>query len=404
MDALWIMLGATIIVVAAIDTFTAVLSYNERGLVVNVVARATWGTLRGVTRRLPPALRPRALRMSTALVTVSVIVTWVGGVILGFALIYFGAMGAGAIKLDPGAPTGFFAALYMSIGQFSTVGVEDMHSAHPAIDFLTVLEALSSVMLLGVIVSFLMNIFNGIQMLRSLCADVGRPVAGDRTRLSTLYPMFPGGQMTDLERWLTVTWGDLNLYGDVLRQTRSTYYFQSGDDQFAAPFALGSMSEIIGALRWGLPVGSHPVSILPGLFRVEESLAAARSWIDEHMLRLSPLQISAPVTEAEFARQRDVLRDPDRAKGAVDPLVREFDELCRAVARLVSPARSDDSVDRAETAEMYRRYVAWLPFGHYTAVFDAALARDLDYQPTLSQDTVPPFDEFGVARALPTGG
>lgn len=404
MDAVWIALGVVIIVVAGVDTFTAVLSYNERGLVVNRVARATWVMLRTVTRRLPASIRPLSLRMATALITVSVIVTWVGGVIFGFAFIYFGAMGSGAIKLDAGAPTGFFAALYMSIGQFSTVGVEDMHSAHPVIDYLTVIEALSSVMLLGVIISFLLNIFGGIQMLRSLCADVGRPVAGDRTRLSPLYPMFPGGQMTDLERWLTVTWGDLNLYGDVLRQTRSTYYFQSGDDQFSAPYALRSVAVILGSLRWGLPVGSSPVATLPGLFRMEESLFAARSWIDENMLKLSPLPSAVPVTEEEFARQRDSLRDRAHAATAnVDPLVHEFDELCRAAAELLSPTRSDDSAERAETNEMYRRYVAWLPFGHYTAAFDAALARDLDYQPKRLRETVRPFDDFGVAQHVPLG-
>lgn len=401
MDVVWIVLGIVIILIAIVDTFISVLNYNERGLVVNHVARATWVIVRTVTRRLPRRWRQLALRQVTGLVTVSVILTWLSGVILGYALIYYGAMGWGAIDIRGGAPEGFWGALYMSIGQFSTVGVEDISAVHPVIDFLTVLESLSSVVLLSMIVAFLLNVFSGIQMLRSLSADVSRPGEGDATPLAALYPFFPNGEPSDVERYLTNTWGDMNLYGDVLRQTRTTYFFQSGDEQFSAPFALGSIGQIVGALRWGLPVGEYPVSRLPGLFRLEESLAAARRWITTEMLRLPPLVPPAPVSSAEFARQLGAARSsPDDVPG-VDPLVAEFDHMCRAVARLVSPTQDDAVARSADPAEAYERYVQWLPFGAVSARFDAALSRDLDYQPEDRDPTSLPFTAAGVARSLP---
>lgn len=404
MDAVWIVLGSIVLLIAMVDTFVSVLNYNERGLVVNRVARGAWIAMRGVTRRLPRRVRQGALRQVTGVIMVTVILTWIGGVLIGFALIYFGAMGAGAIEVQEGAPEGFWAAMYMSIGQFSTVGVEDISAVHPVIDFLTVVQALSSVVLLSMIIAFLMNVFGGIQMLRSLCADVSRPAEGDGTPLAALYPFFPHGEPNDLERYLTNTWGDMNLYGDVLRQTRATYYFQSGDEQFSAPFALGSISQIVGALRWGLPVGAYPLSRLPGLFRLEESLAAARRWISSEMLHLTEAPAPIPVSDTAFATQLEALRgSPEAAGQHVDPLVAEFDHMCRAVERLVSPNRDDSADILVDPAEAYQRYVAWLPFGALSARFNAALSHDLDYQPRDHDATSLPFTAAGVARALPAG-
>ncbi|MET0811673.1 MAG: hypothetical protein ABWY03_01375 [Microbacterium sp.] len=401
MEAVWITLGVVVLVIAMADTFLSVLNYNERGLVVNRVARGAWVAARTVTRRLPRRYRQLALRQVTGFIMVSVIVTWIAGVVLGFALIYYGAMQNGAIDIRDGAPHGFWGALYMSIGQFSTVGVEDISAVHPVIDFLTVVEALSCVVLLSLIVAFLVNVFNGIQMLRSLCADVSRPAEGDATPLAALYPFFPHGEASDVERYLTSTWGDMNLYGDVLRQTRTTYYFQSGDEQFSAPFALASIAQIVGGLRWGLPVGTHPVSRLPGLFRLEESLAAARRWITTEMLRLPAQPAPAPVSAEEFTGQLARLRGSSEAAAGVDPFVAEFDHMCRAVARLVSPTQSDDLALQADPGEAYQRYVQWLPFGAASTRFDAALSRDLDYQPHDHDPTSLPFTAAGVARALP---
>lgn len=402
MDTVWIVLGAVIVLITIVDTFLSVLNYNEPGLVVNRVARGVWIVLRSITRRLPRRYRQTALRQVTGAIMVSVILTWLGGVLLGFALIYFGAMGSGAIKVDAGAPQGFWAALYMSIGQFSTVGVENISSVHPVIDYLTVLQALSSVVLLSMIVAFVLNVFSGIQMLRSLCADVSRPAEGDADPLSTLYPYFPRGVPTDVERYLTVTWGDMNLYGDVLRQTRTAYYFQSGDEQFSAPFALISVSNIVGSLRWGLPVGSSPVEIMPGLFRLEESLAAARRWISAEMLRLPAEPAPVPLPEPEFVRQFALVRTVVPPV-SVDAMVAEFDAMCRAVARLTSPDRDDAAALASDPTEAYRRYVQWLPFAVVSARFNAAVSRDLDYQPRDADPTSLPFGSHGVARAIPAG-
>ncbi|GAA3634457.1 hypothetical protein GCM10022200_17110 [Microbacterium awajiense] len=400
-EALWITLGVVILAITALDTFLAVINYNEVGLVVNRVARVQWLAMRAITRSLPRRFRPLALRQVTGIITITIILTWLAGIIFGFSLIYFGAMSTGAISRADGAPEGYWAALYLSIGQFSTVGVETVTAVNPVIAVLAVLQALTSVVMLSMIVTFLLNVFNGIQMLRSLCADVSVP-AGIDDPVAVLYPFFPHGQMRDLERYLTVTWGDMNLYGDVLRQTRVTYYFQSGEDTFASPFALSSIGSIVAGLRWGLPTASG-IPTLPGLLRLEESLAAARRWISAEILHLEPLAPPIPVERGAFAEAMRALHSEEGPGAIVDPWVAEFDTMCRAMARLTSADRSDDAALTADDDEAYHRYVEWLPFAVTTRRFNNALSADLDYQPLYVGASPPLLDAAGVPVALPPG-
>lgn len=400
MAVTWIVIGAALLLLTLIDTFFAVLNYNESGIIVNRVARAQWVVIRSITRRLPRPWRSFALRQTTGIIIVTVIFAWLIGVIFGFALIYYGALELGAIKLDPGAPEGFWAALYLSIGQFSTVGVENMSAAFPIIDFLTVIQALTSVVMLTMIITFLFNVFNGVQMLRSLCADLTMPDGGVNEPLTVLEPYFPGGQAKDLERWMQSTWGDMNLYGDTLRQTRTAYYFQSGEHQFSAPFALGTLSGIIGALRWGMPVGSSPVASLPGLLRLEESMHAAQSWINSKMIKGHAAPIPDPLSEADFTQALSLLHTPGNIGVSADEWVTRFDRMCRAYARLTSPDQSEQSALDADPAEAYQRYVAWLPYGAQQEHIITAISRDLDYQPLFTGVAPEPFYSSGVARPL----
>lgn len=400
MAVTWIVIGAALLLLTLIDTFLAVLNYNEAGIIVNRVARAQWVAIRSITRRLPRNWRSFALRQTTGIIIVTVILTWLIGVIFGFALIYYGALELGAIKLESGAPEGFWAALYLSIGQFSTVGVENMSAVFPVIDFLTVLQALTSVVMLTMIITFLFNVFTGVQMLRSLCADVSMPDAGVNEPLTVLEPYFPGGKPESLERWMQATWGDMNLYGDTLRQTRTAYYFQSGEHQFSAPFAMGTLSGIIGALRWGMPVGSSPVPSMPVLLRLEESLQTAQNWINANMIKGHSAPIPTPLSEAEFTKELALLHTPGNIGVTADEWVARFDRICRSCARLTSPDQSEQSALDADPAEVYQRYVAWLPYGAQQEHIITAISRDLDYQPLFTGVAPEPFYSSGVARPL----
>lgn len=95
MDHIWIALGCAVLIITFIDTFLAVMNYDEDGLFVNRIARGQWIVLRSFTRRITRRWRPVALRQVTGILIVSVIFSWIAGLVLGFALIYLGLIGLG---------------------------------------------------------------------------------------------------------------------------------------------------------------------------------------------------------------------------------------------------------------------------------------------------------------------
>ncbi len=236
MDVAWIVLGTAILLITLLDTFLAVLNYDESGIFVNRLVRLEWVVIRSFTRRASRRWRPLLLRQVTGVLILTTILIWIAGIVLGFALIYLGWIGLGAFEISPGTNADFVGALYLSVGQFSTVGAENIAPAHGWVNLIPVLEAITSIVLLSFIITFFSNIYGTIQLLRSLCADffsggdgVGDPAEG-------LRPYFPDGQPINLDRHLDEMIDDFNLYCDSLRQTHAAYNFQSGEDQFSMPY------------------------------------------------------------------------------------------------------------------------------------------------------------------------
>ena len=372
MDALWIVLGVALLALTFADTFVTVLNYDEGGILVNRLVRWQWIAIRAFTRRVSRRWRPIVLRQVTGVLLLTTILSWLTGVILGFALIYLGLIGLGAFQLSKGVDSDFVGALYLSVGQFSTVGADNIAPGGGWVNLVPVLEALTSVVMLSFIITFLGNIYGVIQLLRSLCADFFSTGPGVGSPVEALQPYFPNGEPRDIDRHLNELVGDFNLYCDSLRQDHAAYHFQSGDEQFALPFALFMTSGTIAALRWGLPTG-HPASVAPSLPRLAEAFDDFRERRYRKMHWATPVLprvLDADAFAASFAAYR-----ARTIPSPIDPWAARFLALNDEMAELVgAPAPTD-------VADAYARYTAWLPFAYPAAQFVAAVSRDLDYQP-----------------------
>ena len=370
MDIVCIVLGSALLLITLLDTFLAVLNYDAAGLFVNRIVRWQWTVMRLVTRRASPKLRPIALRQVTGVVILSTILLWISGMILGFALIYFGLIGFGVFELSKGVSADFMAALYLSVGQFSTVGADNIAPTGYWV-LLPVIEALVSVVLLSFIITFLSNVYGVIQNLRSLCADFFNtgPAAGSATE--ALRPYFPDGEPRDLDRHLNDLVNDFNLYCDSIRQDHAAYFFQSGRDQFSVPFAMHMTSGTISALRWALP-GDHSATKSPSLARLTESFNTFRDRRFALMRWGSPAA-SAPVGAAQFASEQAAYAAGQRE--GLDAWCTQFFALSETMGAL-SPLPTDPGSD-----DPYARYTQWLAFAQPAAELVAKLSRDLDYQP-----------------------
>ncbi|MCP2635489.1 FUSC family protein [Microbacterium sp. HD4P20] len=373
MDVVWIVVGVLLLGVTLLDAFLAVLNYDQAGVFVDRIVRAQWVLLRAVTRRVGRRWRPLVLRQVTGILILITILWWVAGVVFGFAFIYLGAMGiSGAITTSTGAAPDFLGALYLSLGQFATVGVDNIGPSVAWLNLITVAEAMMAVVMLSFIITFLGSVYGVIQSLQSLSANFFRAGTGIADPIESLTPFFLDGRSRWLDGQLDSILGSLSAYADGLAQNRAAYYFQSGRDQFSLPFSLYMTSGVIGALRWGLPTGSDP-STEPGVVRLTDVFEDFRVRL-EQALRLSPDPTPAPVSRTQFDQIVDAFLAPGR-NAPLDPWVVRFLTVDRRMAQLT---QSDAAIDRADA---HRRYTTWLPFEFQAQALLAAVARDLDYQP-----------------------
>jgi uncharacterized membrane protein YccC len=378
MDAVWIAIGIAILLLTLLDAFLAVLNYNEAGIVVNRIVRWEWVAIRSFTRRVSRRWRPLVLRQVTGVLTVTTLLCWILGLVLGFTLIYLGLIGFGLFQISKGVAPDFVGAFYLSVGQFSTSGADNIAPGGGWVDLLPVTEALLSVVMISFFVTFLSNIYSVIQNLRSLCADFFRAGPGVGNPVEALQPFFPDGHPRGLDLHLTFLVNDFNLYCDSLRQDRAAYHFQSGEDQFSLPYALSMTSGIVGALQWGLPQG-HVATQSPELVRIIEAFGEFRDTRYRVMGWRVPLPLT-PLTADEFEDEWSAYRS-HRIDAALDPWAARFFALNESMAKLAAGNISAESDD-----DPYRRYVEWLAFAHPAQHFVSRVGRDLDFQPIYRDD------------------
>lgn len=373
MEVFWIVLGVVVLLATLLDVFLTVLNYDEAGLFVHRIVRWEWLLIRAVTRRMGRRWRPVALRQVTGLLVVTTILWWVSGIILGFSLIYFGAITIdGALQISTGVSPDYLGALYLSVGQFSTVGVDNISPGIPVLNLLTVSEAMVNALALSFIIAFVSNVFGVVQSLRALSANFFRAGHGVVDPIDTLVPYFPDGQARGLDGQLGSIADSLSAYSDGLAQNPVAYYFQSGRDQFSLPFSLYMSSGVVGALRWGLPTGSDATKE-PGLLQLTEQFEDFRLSLLRMLRRAAPPS-PVPVSAEQFATAVTAFEAPGPHR-ALDTWVVRFLTVDRRAAALIG------STDPIDPDDAYRRYVHWLPFDFQAQSLLAVVSRDLDYQP-----------------------
>ena len=376
MESLWLILGIVVLASTLIDVFLTALNFDESGFLGDRVAAGQWHLLRRVTRRLPRRWRPVALRQVTGLQVVATIAVWVCGTILGYGLIYYAKMSPQSFTPTSGdRQLNFFDALYFSAAQLATVGGSDLTAETDPLRFLSILESLTGVVLISLILTYLLGVYDVIGSLNLLCRQFSTTERGAGSAVTTLAPYFQGGQAQGLDGRLSSIQDALTAYMDGLRMHHTAYYFQSGRDQFALPYALRMVGDTLAALRWGLPAG-HPASSEPALpplvFQYVE-------FADQLQDRVQWRDVEVPEVVAQEAFKAHAGRGP--MQGPRDRWVMRFLGLDARMAELAAVEPLTDLDDA------YRRYTEWLPFAHRAEITTQAVSDNLDYQPLIVTDT-----------------
>lgn len=395
MDALWIGLGFVVLAVTLLDVFLTALNYDEAGVISGRIARGLWKLIRRFTRRLTRRWRPVVLRQVIGMQVIATILWWIVGTIIGYGLIYLGSMQGNNFTYS-GVKADLFGAMYFSTAQLSTVGTSQLTPNTDFLRILSVVQTLSGVVLVSLILTFLLGVYDVVSRLRALSVQFYSAGSGVGEPIPSLVPYFPGGNEIGLDSHLESVADAFDSYTDGIRLHHEAYYFQSGRDTFSLPYSIDMLAGIIGALRWGLPA-SNPVTQQPTLEPLTAQFGDFAGYMHQ-LLRWTGNEVPATVSAADFARQvRAELatgKAPRRRRihpAEGDLWVHEFIQVNQEMAALVN-AKPFEDVDEA-----YTRYSEWLPFAFRAQEFSDAVTRDLDYQPVYSA----PQDRAPIARLAP---
>jgi hypothetical protein len=367
MHEFWIILGTAVLIIAFVDIFLVVLNYDETGFLATRLCRLQWYCLRSVTRHLSRRWRPFALRQVTGLNILLSVTVWLGCVVVGFGFLYYGLMVGANFEYDGrGVGAGLFSAMYLSAAQLSTVGTSQINAQTDALRALTIAETLSAPLLITLILTFLLGVYQVIRDLRTLSSNFSNAEHGVGDPIVNLEPYFPDGH--GLDGYLQAINDSFWSYADGLRMHHVAYFFQSGRDQFSLPYVLHMFGETLAALRWGLPPGSS-VAKEPLLVRFSSQFERFVDYLHEQLGWTSA--VPEPVSFEEFAAAHvGTVQTPDI-------WVRRFLHLTAEMTRLAKLGATVDS------QEVYSRYRQWLPFAHRAAQATLVVSLDLDYQPML---------------------
>src|SRR5580658_5474462 len=369
----WVVLGTIVLLIGFVDVFLVVLNYDETGFLATRMCRWQWYCLRSVTRRLAPRWRPFALRQVTGCNILLSVATWLGLVVVGFGFIYYGLMVGANFEYDgKGVGAGLFSAMYLSAAQLSTVGTSQINAQTDLLRTLTIAETLSAPLLITLILTFLLGVYQVIRDLRTLASNFSDAEHGVGSPLTNLEPYLPDGQ--GLDGYLQAINASFWSYTDGLRMHHVAYFFQSGRDQFSLPYVLYAFGATLAALRWGLP-SSSSVPRQPQLTRLMAQFERFTDYLHGQLGWTG--EVPAPVSFEEFSAARSgTIATSDIWAGRFLRLSRDMEQLAR-----LTPAN--------DSQEAYTRYRQWLPFAYRCGRALSAVSRDLDYQPNLRDPLSP---------------
>ncbi|WP_393101039.1 ion channel [Streptomyces sp. LN325] len=368
MNGLWIALGFVILLVVFGDVFLATMNYREKAFLHPPVCALAWKGMRRVFCRLPEATRKRALQQVIGIQILLVLLVWLAGTVLGYGLIFFGALNSFEVS-GPGLNPGPSAAFYYSFAQLATVGSSQLTPASDALRVLSIMVTFSGLAGVGLVIAFLLENFQVLRDLSRLSAifsNLTPMSASSDNPVGCVALYYPRGHPVGLDNYLLALYEAFTSYSDGLQRHHLVYWARCPDGASSLAYPLHMLGGVIGALRWGLPTGT-PGSDHPLLYQLGNAfekfivfLTKSKGW---------------SLGQAPNAVDSDNFAAVAAGRETPDVWLARFLSLEDSMATV---ARLEDATDPRDS---YARYREWLPFAYQAQQITEAVSRDLDHQP-----------------------
>ena len=246
--------GVMLCLLALADVYVVVLyARSDLGLVGSRFSRLLWGVFRAAARRLSEGPRSRLLTFAGPTLMASLIITWVGLLLLGFALIAWPALGDEVRKTSGQTPTDFATALYYSGYTLATLGFGDIVPQTAGYRVLAVLEAALGFGVLTLSLTYLMSVYSALVRRNTLALALYH--RSGRTSDAAELLARVGDGTGDFSR-LTDRVADLNALLHDLYESHHSYftlhYFHFREPFYGMANMVGSMADLASLARTAL--------------------------------------------------------------------------------------------------------------------------------------------------------
>jgi hypothetical protein len=228
--------GVGLIGLVGRDAFDALFHAEGRGTLSRQITRTIWHVFRRARTR------HGLLSLAGPVALVTVITTWAGLLVLGWALVYWPHM-PGGFRFDAGveaAGPDFVHALNVSLVTLTTLGFGDVTPTSEVLRLILPLEALLGFGLLSASISWLLSIYPALSRRRSLAYEISllraAEVEGD-VSVDALAPDAADRLLAELTSRLITVERDLVHFP-------ISYYFSAGDSRFSLPVTAPYLLEL----------------------------------------------------------------------------------------------------------------------------------------------------------------
>lgn len=237
--------GVGLIALALRDVFDTLFHPHGRGIVSEVLIRAVWGVVRRLARG-----RPRVLSYAGPVTFLSVVLSWVALVVVGFALITAPhlpdeyVLGFG---VDPGGTTGIVDSLYFSLVNMTSLGYGDIVAESDVLRLLGPVETVVGLGLLTASISWILSIYGVLGDYRSVSHEVALLCDAESETGEELSGVDPG----EAARLLSGLTPKLVAARRDLLDFPIAYYFHTRDPRYMLSLQLPRLMPIVERCRGG---------------------------------------------------------------------------------------------------------------------------------------------------------
>ncbi|GAB5350181.1 hypothetical protein [Alteriqipengyuania sp. 357] len=359
-------IGILFLALTVLDALLTILDASGRSIFSARAYRLFWWIWRYTARLLPASMAQRMLSMAAPLMIVMMISVWIGGIVTGFALIFYGGMSFGDVITGGGSQPSLSAAFRLSWVTLSTIGFVEISPSNMMYSVAVALEALLGSVILTFSITYFLSVHRSVLLYDRLVADLHHRMGGKGGPMASVADHLASGDTAGLEHWLERLHDGLIGMHQGLSRYPIVYFYRPQASERGLPHTLNALGTIADGLTYCWPGRSRPIPALralkAGMYDLVSDLRDA--YVPVHHIDRSP-----PVSWAEFDA---AVRGED---WAVPKSVHRFIETCCALKEMTGQS--------PDPADAYRRYCEWLPADRRTQAFVATVARDLGYEESL---------------------